>query len=127
MGSIHVSSLIHVIHQPQKKTKPNGKYCKIAKKPEKTCLTPEKLSLKMLTCPRICSKTPSTLPPKQSRNTISKRTLPRTSRKSSTRSTTQLGIALLVGTLDLTLPTKPSISFTFTWGRLPFFCSNPDK
>merc|ERR1712117_509986 len=91
------------------------------------CQTPERPSSKMRICPKTCSKTPSTSPPKPLKNTTSKKISPLISRRSSTRNTTQLGTVLLEGTLDLMSPTRPSTLFTSTWDRLRFFCSNLDN
>ena len=61
------------------------------------------------------------------RNTTLRRTLPRTSRRSSTKSTTPRGIALWAGISAPTLPTRPGTLSTFTWGRWPFCCSRVDR
>eukprot|EP00116_Pleurobrachia_bachei_P008991 sb/3469253/ len=76
---------------------------------------------------RTCSRMLSSVPPRLSRNTTSRRTLLHTSRRSSTRSTTPHGIALLEGTSDLTLPTRPSTSSTSILARLPSFSSRADR
>lgn len=52
-----------------------------------------------------------------------RRTLPHTSRRSSTKSTTRHGIALWAATLDRTWPTRRVTSSTSTWDRSPFCCS----
>lgn len=51
------------------------------------------------------------------------RTLPHTSRKSSTKSTTQHGIASSAETSDLTWLTRRATSSISTWDRWPFSCS----
>merc|ERR1712110_1203247 len=63
---------------------------------------------RMLICLRICSKMLSISQPKLLRNSTLKRILPLSSRRNSTRNTTQPGIALWVETSVHTLPTKPS-------------------
>ncbi|MCL4168891.1 UNVERIFIED_CONTAM: hypothetical protein GTU68_015407 [Idotea baltica] len=61
------------------------------------------------------------------RNITSRKTSLLTSRKSLTRSTTPLGIALLAETLAATSLMRPNISSISTWDKWPFFCSNLDK
>ena len=68
-----------------------------------------------------------TAPLKPSKSTTSRKTLPPTSRKSSTKSTTPLGIASSAGTLAPTSHTKPDTLSTSTWGRSPFCYSSLDK
>ena len=82
---------------------------------------------------QTCNKTLSILQPNLSRSSTLKRTSPPSSRRNSTRSTTQHGTASSVslvssltsqaGTSALTLPTRPSTSSTSIWGRSPF-CSS---
>merc|ERR1712228_1117034 len=45
------------------------------------CLTPEKLSSKMRTCPKTCNKTPSMSLPRPSKNTTSKKISPPTKKE----------------------------------------------
>merc|ERR1712048_1140356 len=66
----------------------------LLKNPSK-CPTHAKLSSKTLTCPKTCNKKPLTWPPKPSKNTTSKRILPLTSRRNSTRNILLHGIVLL--------------------------------
>merc|ERR1712173_343879 len=88
------------------------------------CLTPEKPSSKMRTCPKTCNKMPSMSPPRPLKNTTSKKISPPTSKKNSTRSTTQHGIASLAETLVPMSPMKPNTSSTSTSARSQFYCSN---
>merc|ERR1712154_398574 len=88
------------------------------------CLTPEKLSSKMRTCPKTCNKMPSMSLPRPLKNTTSKKISPPTSKKNSTRSTTQHGIASLAETLVPMSPMKPNTSSTSTLARSQFYCSN---
>merc|ERR1712139_269220 len=88
------------------------------------CLTPEKLSSKMRICPKTCNKTPSMSLPRPSKNTTSKKISPPTSKKNSTRSTTQHGIVLLAETLVPMSPMKPNTSSTFNLAKSQFYCSN---
>jgi hypothetical protein len=62
-----------------------------------------------------------------SRSTTSRRTSLRSSRRSSTRNITPPGTASSGVTLGRTSRTRRSTSFTSTSGRLPCFCSSPDK
>merc|ERR1712167_538138 len=66
---------------------------------------------RMLICPRICSKMLSISQPKLLRNSTLKRILPLSSRRNSTRNTTQPGIALWVETSYVTHETKHFIYF----------------
>merc|ERR1712157_620970 len=59
------------------------------------CPTHAKLSSKTPTCPKTCNKKPLTWPPKPSKSTTSKRILPLTSRRNSTRNILLHGIVLL--------------------------------
>merc|ERR1712139_7947 len=88
------------------------------------CLTPETLSSKMRICPKTCNKTPSMSLPRPSKNTTSKKISPPTSKKNSTRSTTQHGIVLLAETLVPMSPMKPNTSSTSTLAKSQFYCSN---
>ncbi|KAG5280962.1 hypothetical protein AALO_G00065930 [Alosa alosa] len=78
----------------------------------------------MRTCPRICSRTLWSAPPRPWRNTTSRKTLLPTSKRSLTRSTTPPGIALWEETSAAMSPMRPSISSTSTWGRWPFSSSS---
>merc|ERR1712223_875933 len=59
-----------------------------------------------------------------SKNTTSKKISPPTSKKGSTRSTTQHGIASLAETLVPMSLMKPNTSSTSTLARSQFYCSN---
>ena len=69
------------------------------------CLT-GKPSSRTRTCPRRCSRTRWTAPPRPSRSITSRRTSPPTSRRSSTRSTTRPGTASWAETSDRTSHTR---------------------
>ena len=78
----------------------------------------------MLICLRICSKMLLISQPKPSRSSTSRRTLPHSLRRSSTRNTTQPGIALSEEISAHTLPMKPSTLSTSTLVKWLSYSSN---
>merc|ERR1712025_1377723 len=90
------------------------------------CLTEKQLSRTRI-CPKTCNKMLSTVRLRHWKNTTLRRTSLLTSRRNSTKSTTQPGIASADETSDHTLPMKRSTSSTSIWDKWLCYCSNPDK